>query len=164
MKKNDLEKAGFQGFYSIDRMRGSILGKVPTEPGIYAVINPDPGPVSFLKANPASPHKGKDPTVPVKKLKSKWVDDTDILYIGKAQELRQRIGQYLNSGIGVSDLAHWGGTYIWQIDGSENLLIAWLTSRGTPPEKMEAEWMDRFKSEHGCWPFANIQGPIRKGY
>ena len=61
--------------------------------------------------------KGKNPNVVLDELKKNWIDDTLVVYIGKAgggnskATLKSRLRQYFGFGQGKS-IGHWGGRLI----------------------------------------------------
>ena len=89
------------------------------------------------------------------------MDGTEVLYFGKADQLRERVHQLCRFGAG-EPIGHWGGRLLWQIAGAEEFLVAWLPTPGGSPFAAEHELMHEFRARFGSWPFANIQGP-RKG-
>jgi hypothetical protein len=93
--------------------------KVPKTGGVYVVIRTEIGPPSFLKKSIGGWFKGKDPTVPAQALTADWVDGAEVVYIGKADELRRRLGQFAKFGAGEA-IGHWGGRLIWQLANSEH--------------------------------------------
>jgi hypothetical protein len=56
--------------------------------------------------------KDKNPSVPVDEMRSAWVPGAEVLYIGKAGDLRRRLHEYRCQGAGQR-VGHWGGCYIW---------------------------------------------------
>jgi hypothetical protein len=81
---------------------------VPREPGVYVVVLSErAGRPAFLPASPAGRFTGKDPSVPLSRLEAKWVDGTEVVYIGKAaggrgggRGLRKRLDEYRRFGAG----------------------------------------------------------------
>ena len=163
--RRDLEAKGFKGFCTVNDLRTNGLSGIPSVSGVYAVVRErSPEPMEFLSCSPAGWFKGKDPTLPVAALKDRWVEGAEILYIGKAggggsrpdRTLRARIAELLSFGAGVP-CAHWGGRSVWQIEGSENLLVAWVEA--TDPVSLERSLIRDFKDQNnGQRPFANRQG------
>ena len=163
--RRDLEARGFQGFLTVSALRARALSPIPSVPGVYAVIaDTSPEPVKILSHSPAGWFKGKDPTQPVADLRDRWVEGVEILYIGKAggggsrpdRTLRARIAELLSFGTGALS-AHWGGRSVWQLEGSENLLVAWVEA--TDPVSLERSLIRDFKDQNnGQRPFANRQG------
>jgi len=154
-----LQSDGFGGFLTFDELRVQI-GRVPTGGGVYIVLRVSVDEVAFLDTNPGGRFKGRDPTVAMSVLSEKWIEGCEVLYIGKADNIQQRLRQYADFGAG-KPIGHWGGRYIWQLADSPALLAAW--KRCEPDDTaatLEARLVARFKDEHGGrLPFANIADP-----
>jgi hypothetical protein len=43
-----------------------------------------------------------------------WVDGAEVVYIGKADQLKRRLTQFADFG-GGKPIGHWGGRLIWQL-------------------------------------------------
>ena len=103
-------------------------------------------------------HKGRDPVVPLDRLALEWVDGTDIVYIGKAEQtLAKRLGELARFGAGEV-VPHWGGRMIWQLPKVAALTVCWMPS----PEKGgagrdEVKLLQAFVAAHGRLPFANLR-------
>jgi hypothetical protein len=137
---------------------------VPREPGVYVVVLSErAGRPAFLPASPAGRFKGKDPSVPLSRLEAKWVDGTEVVYIGKAaggrgggRGLRKRLDEYRRFGAG-EPAPHWGGRLVWQLASSGELLVWWRPV--ADPEGEERRMLAEFHAEHGGrLPFANLRG------
>lgn len=128
---------------------------LPREPGVYLVWRVPIDPVVFLERSVGGHFKGKDPTVPPDVLKAKWVDGSPLLYIGKATNLRTRLRQYARFGQGAA-IGHYGGRYIWQIESSQDLLIAWMSTVAEDPREVEVRLIGEFRQVFGAAPFANL--------
>ena len=156
-----LSSIGFMGFATVDQLRCGQLRQVPNGPGVYAIVVPDGYVPEFLLLNPGGKIRGQDPTVSVETLKRNWVNTSRIIYFGKAggystnRGLNTRIGELLKFGEG-RHVAHRGGRYLWQLSGSEDFLIGWLTLRGLEPRKFERSLLELFVHLHGRLPFANL--------
>ena len=107
---DDLKKAGFKGFCSVEKLRDDLSG-IPAVAGVYMVVYQGNGMPEFLENGTGGFFKAKNPNVPVSELKSNWVGGTCVVYIGKATTLSKRISQYLKFGNGKS-IGHWGGRLI----------------------------------------------------
>ncbi|MGE5802621.1 MAG: hypothetical protein ACM358_10205 [Gemmatimonadota bacterium] len=106
-----------------------------------------------LSASPAGRWKGKNPTLPAAPLRAAWVGESPVLYIGKAStSLKGRLRAYLRHGAGHS-AGHWGGRAIWQLAGSDQLLVAWRLQRDA--RAVERELIASFVRTYGKRPFAN---------
>ncbi len=97
--RQSLSEEGFSGWVPFSRLP---TASVPASPGVYVVYRAAPAEPSFLKISPAGHFKGRDPTVSVAVLTSKWVTGATVIYVGKAQKqtLRQRLSQYRRFGEG----------------------------------------------------------------
>ena len=158
-----IKVAGFGGFVEIKDLRSSKLRTVPDKMGIYLVLRTSAKPPVFLEESPAGHLNGEDPTVTVEKLRTNWVDNTIVLYIGKAggpgldANLFTRLRDYLSFGAG-NKAPHRGGRLIWQIANSEDLILCWKETPNDDPEDVETDLIAEFKSKHaGRRPFANLR-------
>jgi len=155
MKRSTLGATGFEGFLTTRELSAGRMKDVPALPGIYVVISDVAEQPAFLASSIGGRFKGKDPTIAVSALESRWVAATDVLYIGKADQLRRRVAQLCRYAAG-EPVGHWGGRHLWQVVGCENFSIAWLPVED--PFEGERQLIEEFKDEFGCLPFANIQG------
>ncbi|NMH26249.1 hypothetical protein [Flavobacterium solisilvae] len=154
------KKLGFQGFLTIEELqRNSSV--IPKSMGIYYVLNLKRGKQRFLNIGTGGFFKDKNPNVSILELEQNWIENTEIIYIGKAGSLdgsatlQSRLKQYLNFGLGKK-VGHWGGRYIWQIENSQELLICWKILDKEEPRKVEKDHIELFKKEYGKRPFANL--------
>lgn len=136
---------------------------VPTGSGVYVVVRPTDEPPSFLTVSPAGHFKGKDPTVSVADLASRWVPSTRVVYIGKAnlgasgrRGLRKRLDEYREFGAG-EPVAHSGGRRIWQLADQADLLVGWLVTDDADATPTETAMIAAFRAHHGVRPFANAR-------
>jgi hypothetical protein len=151
-----LSAKGFDGFVRLDR---SALSEVPAGPGVYAVLVPPGTRPAFTSQSRGGWFKGKDPSVSDERLQAEWVDDAEIIYIGRSRSLNTRLLDLLRFGSG-EPVGHWGGRLIWQLDESIPLTTAWLEA--PQPEAREAELLEDFRSLHGRLPFANLVAGKRR--
>lgn len=128
--------------------------ELPDTPGVYVVITPKEFKPIFLYPGTGGKFKGKDPNVLCESLRSRWVPQARELYIGKANNLRQRVQRMLQFGCG-RPVAKWGGRYIWQLKDSWNLLLWW--EEHPSPELKEGRLLTDFERRHGRLPFANLR-------
>lgn len=146
-----LEAAGFTGWLTFPEARAS--NAIPATGGVYVVTYSGGSPVAFLPSNPGGRFKGRDPTVTASALSANWLD-ADVVYIGKADQLRRRICQFADFGAG-KPIGHWGGRLIWQLSNAHDLRIAWKETPGEVPLVVEAQLISRFREQYGKPPFAN---------
>lgn len=128
---------------------------LPDINGVYIVLNSENRPADFLTIGTGGFFKGKDPNVSLVELKSNWVENTKVVYIGKATSLKSRLRQYFNFGQG-KNVGHYGGRLIWQLKYSNELLVCWkpLTS---DPREYEADLIRQFVFKFRKRPFANLK-------
>ena len=150
---DEIKKAGFTGFKKMsDLFLDSSM--LPDTNGVYLVLNADNKPADFLSVGSGGHFKGKNPNVSLAELKSNWVANTIVVYIGKATSLKSRLRQYFGFGQG-KNIGHYGGRLIWQISYSKDLVVCWK-SLTTDPREYEADLIRQFVSIHGYRPFANL--------
>jgi len=161
-----LKEKGFEGFKTIEELFSDYSG-IPKVKGVYVVLRDDSKEPEFVQKGVGGFLKGKDPNVPIERLKAKWVNKTVVLYIGKAgsassirpssQNLQRRLRLYLKFGQGLP-VAHYGGRYIWQLKDYKNLIVCWKTlfKSQSDPRGYEKELLDKFFSSYGKLPFANL--------
>ena len=167
----DLKKAGFKRFVPVSQLKSDRIyaycdRQADAEldrPGVYMVRTDDSEPV-FVPEGCGGHFKGKNPNVSVDELQANWVNETCVVYIGKAggrsskATLRKRIGQYIRFGSG-EPVGHWGGRYIWQLEDADNLLFCWRAAKEwEDAEGLESDLIADFKVQHGGFrPFANLK-------
>lgn len=157
--RQGLEAYGFVGFVPIRTLKAAGCYDIPTRPGVYLVYRETDNAPVFLEESIGGRHKRKDPTDDVGKLARKWVGDARVVYIGKTDKtLCGRVAEYIKCGKGY-DHGHWGGRYIWQLEGCDDLLIAWKPTPGSDPSGVESELVKAFESTYGRLPYANIARP-----
>ncbi|MFZ3264411.1 MAG: hypothetical protein WA172_10460 [Terriglobales bacterium] len=153
-----IRQSGFEGFVTISALQASKCNEVPTKPGVYFILRSDTAPPDFLSESVGGHFKGKNPTVAVGELESKWVEGAVVLNIGKAgpgATLRSRLKQYMRFGQGEA-AGHYGGRYIWQLARSVNLLVCWKPTIDDAPRTVEKALMEEFERVYGKLPFANL--------
>jgi hypothetical protein len=156
--RRELEARGFSGFLPFSMLSRDA---VPKGPGVYAVLRVPNQVPTFLEASTAAPRRGRSATVDEAILLGKWVDDVEVIYIGKAtagsKERRgiwKRLDEYRRHGTGQRP-GHWGGRYIWQLADQGELLVAWLEA--DDPSALEAGLIGQFVAATGRLPFANLK-------
>jgi hypothetical protein len=157
-ERPDLEAGGFSGFVPVVDIQASRCAEVPRLGGVYVVYRSDVTTPGFLERSVGGHFKGHDPTVPVVKLESKWIEGATTIYIGKAatSTLQVRVRQLLDYGMG-RPVGHQGGRYLWQLAGSERFLVAWRVY--PQATALQNEMLIAFATRWGGYPFANIAGP-----
>ena len=152
-----LKAQGYEGFVTI----GNLMRKndaVPYVSGVYFVLYiSDKAPV-FVENGSGGHFKDRNPNVGIHELQKNWVNGTQIVYIGKAKSLNERLKTYMDFGQGKA-VGHWGGRYIWQIDNVKDLVVCWhtLPSEGVAVDT-EKDLIQKFKKKYnGMRPFANLR-------
>jgi hypothetical protein len=164
-----LERLGFVGFVRVDDLRVSRPVAAPVPPdaiGVYLAFRDSDRPVSFLRSSPAGQWRG-DLTLPLATLRSRWIPESRVVYIGKAERptprsensLRKRVSAYIRFGAG-SNARHSGGYPTWQLADSASLLIAWrVIEPPRSPSGYEGTLIDAHRQQFGAIPFANSLAP-----
>ncbi|MGB4205498.1 MAG: hypothetical protein WBJ84_07755 [Bacteroidales bacterium] len=154
-----IKKAGFTGFKTMKELFADSSA-IPKIKGVYLVLNPTKK-GGFLTVGTGGHFKGKNPNVSVSELEANWVDDTIVVYIGKAGKdgssatLQSRLRQYFGFGQG-KNVGHWGGRFIWQLKNSADLVVCWKALPTTDPRTVEADLIQDFVSKFSQRPFANL--------
>lgn len=149
--RTSLEIEGFTGWLTFDEARTS--NSIPTSGGVYVVNYSGCEPVTFFAQNRGGRFKGRDPTVSPTALAANWVA-SEVVYIGKADQLRRRIRQFADFGAG-KPVGHWGGRLIWQLAEPDKLRVAWKETPDRVPADVEAEMLATFRRQFEKPPFAN---------
>ena len=164
--KQTLRDAGFAGFRPLARLE---INRVPQAPGIFAVLKPDGYEPRFLAKSTAGVFKKKDPSLGEAALAAEWIDDADVLYLGKAgpgskgnRGLRRQIQEFVDFGKGKPP-GHWDGRLIWQLADSQSLVIAWKELPAAEVNLAEANYHADFRVQFGGLPFANLVQARAKG-
>lgn len=157
LTRRTLELWGFGGFVPFADLP---VTEIPSGGGIYTVLRASGTPPVFLATSTAGWRGQRDPAVSLEALAAKWVDDAEVLYIGKADPgaagahgLRGRLAQYARHGLGGT--SHNGGRYIWQLAHHATLLVAWKPS--AHPRADEKALIAEFETTHGTLPYANLR-------
>lgn len=159
---DNLRSNGFSGFISVSALRQDLT-PIPEIRGVYMVVRQIGSRPQFRVTGSGGHYKGKDPNVPLEVLRKNWVEETCVLYIGKAGDehshatLRSRLWQYLQFGEG-KPVGHKGGRYIWQLEEAEDLLFCWKPLPTGNPSKEETALLMAFKRQYAeRLPFANLR-------
>ena len=157
---DDIKKAGFTGFKKMSELFIDS-SSIPKIKGVYLVLNPNFKKAEYLQIGTGGHFKGKNPNVTLDELKSNWVDNSLIVYIGKAGSetsnatLHSRLKQYFGFGQG-KNIGHWGGRLIWQLKNSADLIVCWKSLPNDDPRTFENQLIRKFVSEFSKRPFANL--------
>ena len=149
--RSSLEQAGFVGWVPFPAIRSSAC---PVAGGVYAITYGGTEPIAFAERSCGGWFKGRDPTVPRDALLANWVAGAEVVYIGKADQLKRRLTQFADFGAG-RPVGHWGGRLIWQLPNVETLRVAWKETPGRVSVEVESELIAAFRQAHGKPPFAN---------
>lgn len=157
-----LRKIGFEGFIPIAELKESKCKKVPDKRGVYLVIyTSDTYPI-FLDESIGGHFKNIDPKEDTNVLINNWIENTKVIYIGKAgaennkSTLKTRIWCYMKFGM-KKKVGHRGGRYIWQIEDSDSLQICWKPTPNENPRDVERNLITEFENQFGRLPFANLR-------
>ncbi len=157
--RKGLETEGFEGFFTIDELRGGKITEAPSCGGVYVVFHELDTVPTFLVAGTGGWFKGKDPNVDVSTLRGRWLTSTPAVYVGKsdgAEGIRGRLRQYIRFGAGKA-IGHWGGRFTWQIENSNKLVVAWrCVKEGETARGVEISLLTEFEEMYGNLPFANL--------
>lgn len=158
----DLKKNGFTGFKSV-RELWINKSNIPRVKGVYLVINPTFKKTEFIDPGVGGFFKGKNPNVSITELKNNYVENSQIIYIGKAGSptgqatLNSRLGQYLRFGE-TKNVGHWGGRLIWQLKNHNDLIFCWKPTVYDDPRDIEKHLLNEYIKQFGVRPFANLTG------
>ena len=145
---------GFSGFIPVKEMPVSY-DKITELPGVYVVLRESEDTPQFVETGSGGFFKGKNPNVEVSELKANYLNGCNILYIGKATNLKNRLKQLIRFGQGKA-VGHWGGRYLWQLADAQNLIVAWMPTPGVDSRSVEIKMLEEFVQEFGALPFANL--------
>ncbi|SHF23634.1 hypothetical protein SAMN05444405_106106 [Bacteroides luti] len=157
----ELKENGFIGFKSMKALFNDY-SMISLSKGVYMILRIDRNEPNFLEVGSGGHFKGRNPNVPINKLNDEWVNDTIVVYIGKAGKdgsratLQSRLKQYFIFGQG-GNVGHWGGRYIWQLNKSDDLLVCWKPVQNDDPAIVESDLIRDFKLRYGKRPFANLK-------
>ena len=140
--KDWVEKNGFEGFKKVSELKTSSQRKIiPLQKGVYLVF----------RNSDSQPEFSNNKEL----LLDYWVENANVIYIGQAGgraskvTLRKRLSQYIRKS-----KIHKGGKSIWELEDSDDLLIAWKSTIDDPYD-VETKLIEMFKSIYHKRPFAN---------
>lgn len=145
-----LELIGLEGFIPFAKIREPRVVSMPKGHGIYVAVRIGAGRPTIVSKSLA-----KGGPYPVTALADRWVVNSTILYIGKADGSRgihQRVKQYARRGN-----SHTGGRAIWQLVDADEVLVGWAETPGELGRAVEKRWIARFVEIFGQRPFANVE-------
>ncbi|WP_143813807.1 hypothetical protein [Luteococcus japonicus] len=143
---------GFTSLVSLD------LAGVPKDPGVYVVLRQAASSPRFLEARMKN-HPDAAAPYSVADLAKHWVPGSQLVYVGKGDDLRYRLRLYIRYGQ-ARVANHDGGRSIWQLADSAALIVAWRTISDLPQirdaQDAEKHLLRPFMNDHGRkLPFAN---------
>jgi hypothetical protein len=86
--RQELEKAGFFGWVEFPAISSTDC---PSSGGVYVISYGGGNPADYPERSCGGWFKGKNPTVPLEALTDNWVSDAEVVYVGKANQLRRRL-------------------------------------------------------------------------
>lgn len=156
----EIKKAGFVGFKKISELFVDS-STIPKIKGVYLVLNSNNKKAEYLQIGTGGYFKGKNPNLLIDELKSHWVENSLVVYIGKAGSftskatLHSRLKQYFGFGQG-RNVGHWGGRLIWQLKNCNDLIVCWKPLLNEDPRTFENTLIKKFVLEFSKRPFANL--------
>lgn len=159
---DDINKNGFLGFKTVAEL-WTERSSIPKIKGVYLIINPIYEKAEFINPGVGGFFKGKDPNVSIAELRCNYVENSQVIYIGKAGSptgqatLNSRLGQYLRFGK-TKNVGHWGGRLIWQLKNHSDLIFCWKPTLKEDPRVVEKQLLSEYIKQFGRRPFANLTG------
>lgn len=151
---DSIKKYGFAGFVPFCEL-GSAK-ELPTSNGVYMVLRRGVSKPVFLIKGSGGYYGGIEPNISIDELEKQWIDNSLVVYIGKAKNIKKRLSTYRRFGEGKS-AAHYGGRHIWQIRNAMNdLIVCWKITTGEDHDKIESDLISDFRVQYGVRPFANL--------
>lgn len=172
------ERCDFVGFKDVKSLVDGGMAEIPKKIGVYLILAPRRGKMPLLSDGLKTAFENNDETPKEEdKLRKRWIEDTQVLYIGKAgvlngkgtSNLYTRLRAYLK-WYKKEKNSHHGGRDIWQLPNPGGLLVVWRVTPNEDPRSCEKKLLERFnitfhedKKTSGkdkkkkCLPFANHQ-------
>jgi len=153
-----LDARGFDGFLTFKELREGGIERVPTSGGVYVVLRERDEVPAFLHESPGGRFKRKDPTVSREVLVGRWVEGAHCVYIGKGDNLRRRLKQFMHFGAG-KPVGHWGGPLRVAVRGVRKS-SSWRGERSSCRRRHVMPSSSRIPGvlRGGRLPIANISG------
>lgn len=139
--RESLQQSGFEGFHHLYERRQEQFGQIPEGPGVYIILRENREPVKFLTSDAD--------------LAERWVADAQVIFIGHAENLRERV-----SGVALKSAGrngrNWSGQVVWQVSDTENLTVSWRSSSSAEEANADRrQLLDSFVDHYGRPPFGN---------
>lgn len=150
-----MEKKFFNYYFEYGGTVGNLISNSGNYCGIYLIGLPENFKKQpFNECSKLKMWKDRKVSVPIEELTNKWVENTDILYIGKSESkiVKKRIIEHFTFWNGNKTAAY-GGRVIGQIPNFENLYVWYLKCE--QPKEIEKKLLKMFKNQYGKLPFAN---------
>lgn len=154
-----IQLGDFKRFFDTGFPEESALSKC----GVYAVTVGKNFEPSFIPPEKAQEAGNLIRPWTLEKLKEKWVEDAEVIYLGVAgvkapRTLRARIRDLIRHGQGRTNEngPHMGGELMWQLENHLWFQL-WVLPLGNPPapREKEQELITQFEKATGKLPFAN---------
>lgn len=147
----------FEPFFSFEYLHEHGYGYIPNENGLYIVCIPLGFEKRILLTTTAmEEYQGRCLLYLVEELENKWIENCNVLYIGKADgnrnHLRNRIRQFVKYAYAEVN-NHRGGRSLWQLEDNKSLLIGWRSTLDA--SNAERQMILSFEKEYQQLPFAN---------
>ena len=156
----EIRNCGFVGFKQMTQLFEDC-SVIPREKGVYIILYINNNEPNFSQVGCGGFFKSKDPNVSVETLKSSWVPNSLVVYIGKAgganssATLHSRLKQYFAFGQGKA-VGHYGGRYVWQLEKPRELVVCWKPTPNEDPRTLEKQLISEFVTQFAKRPFANL--------
>lgn len=143
--------------YTFEELYNGALKQIPIGSGIYKVYKPE-GFQMVFRSDSDAPFVNEQ-LIDAAILQEKWNRvlespgyEENLLYIGKAKNLRRRIRQYVRTGYGKA-INHSGGRVIFQLENNKKLEIEYYEYENC--KEIEAIEIEKYILNRGVLPFAN---------
>lgn len=123
---------------------------LPAGPGVYVVFLPESVPFGVAAGTP--PDEAERIRDKLERINARG--STDILYIGKAESLRQAIRALARFGASRRGAPR-GGEWLWLVESIRSACLLWAECAPGKQRALKATLLACFLEEHGEWPLAN---------